>query len=399
MSSARTSPPASTRGRLHPFIRWPRAADAALALTLLLVTVFVAEGPHGTLVVRDPGELPTSVVLALTAAAVALYWRRSAPVLVTAVGLLAWVTVVAMGHGEVGAPPVFALYSLGRYEHQDMRALPLLGAASVMALVTATGRTWAEASLGAVAVCGLWLAGRSRRLQRTRLAERAAQQAAELRQILLEERTRIARELHDVVAHQVGLMTVQASAAKAVASHDLPAAIRAMSAVEQAGRDALGELRHLLGVLRPDPGEAELQPQPGLDSVPALVERVRVAGLDVTLTAHDLPENLPARVDLFAYRIVQEALTNVLKHAGPGTHARVLLRGEREELVVEVVDDGPAAVEEIATSGQPSPTTGAGHGIIGMRERATLVGGRLTAGPQGRGFAVVAHLPAGKGAP
>lgn len=114
-------------------------------------------------------------------------------------------------------------------------------------------------------------------------------------------------------------MTVQAGAAKAVAGRDLPAAIRAMSAVEQAGRDALGELRHLLGVLRPEATEADLQPQPGLDEVRALVERVRVAGVDVTLTAHGLPHDIPARVELCAYRIVQEALTNVLKHAGPGT--------------------------------------------------------------------------------
>ncbi len=399
MPSARMPPTtASVPGPLNPFARWPRAADAGLSLAVLIVSVSVIEGPHGTLLLQDPRELPAGVVLALVAAAAGLYGRRRAPALVAAVGITAWAVLVALGHGAMGAPPVFALYSLGRYDDRDGRALVVLGAAVAMALVAAAGRPLSEAALGAVVVCGVWLAGRARRLRRTRLAERDAQQAAQSRRILLEERTRIARELHDVVAHQVGLMTVQAGAAKAVAVRDLPAAIRAMSAVEEAGRDALGELRHLLGVLRPDATEPDLQPQPGLNEVPALVERVRVAGLDVTLTAHGLPREIPARVDLFAYRIVQEALTNVLKHAGPGTCARVLLSGGHDEVVVvHVVDDGLASAGEAATSGGSPPDTAAGHGIIGMRERAALLGGRLTAGPRGRGFAVVAHLPTREG--
>jgi signal transduction histidine kinase len=215
-----------------------------------------------------------------------------------------------------------------------------------------------------------------------------------------EERTRIARELHDVVAHRVSLMTVQAGAAKAVAAEDPEGALRAMGAVEEAGRQALDELRHLLGVLRPETDLDGLGPQPGLADLPRLVEQIRGAGLDVSLATDGVSAGLPARVDLFAYRIVQEALTNVLKHAGPGTRTEVRLGTDRNGIVIEVVDDGSADEGlESAVGRQPSDSdrrSRSGHGIVGMRERALLLGGTLEARPRpGGGFLVVAHLPTG----
>jgi signal transduction histidine kinase len=228
------------------------------------------------------------------------------------------------------------------------------------------------------------------RLRQQRAAQLRREQAAEARRIVIEERTRIARELHDVVAHRVSLMTVQAGGAKAVAGEDPAAALQAMGAVEEAGRQALDELRHLLGVLRPESDKVDgLGPQPGLGDLPRLIEQIRRAGVDVALTVDGLPAGLPARLDLFASRIVQEALTNVLKHAGPGARTEVRLRTDRSGLVIEVLNDGGGAIaDDVSAPG--------GHGIIGMRERALLLGGRLDAGPRaGGGFQVIAHLPTG----
>jgi signal transduction histidine kinase len=179
-----------------------------------------------------------------------------------------------------------------------------------------------------------------------------------------------------------------------VAAEDPEAALQAMGAVEEAGRQALGELRHLLGVLRPETDLDGLGPQPGLADLPRLVEQIRGAGVDVSLATDGVSAELPARVDLFAYRIVQEALTNVLKHAGPGAHAEVRLGTDRSGIVIEVLDDGHSAVV-MPGSGvdQGGPR---GHGIVGMRERALLLGGTLDARPSpGGGFRVVAHLPTG----
>jgi signal transduction histidine kinase len=239
-----------------------------------------------------------------------------------------------------------------------------------------------------------WYVGRRVQFREQRADQLRREQAAEARRIVVEERSRIARELHDVVAHRVSLMTVQAGAAKAVAAEDPEGALRAMGAVEEAGRQALDELRHLLGVLRPETDPDGLGPQPGLADLPRLVEQTRGAGLDVSLATAGVVAGLPARVDLFAYRIVQEALTNVLKHAGPGAHTEVRLGTDRRGVVIEVLDDGSGA------SGLAGPDVddagGRGHGIVGMRERARLLGGTLDARPRpGGGFRVVAHLPTG----
>jgi signal transduction histidine kinase len=181
---------------------------------------------------------------------------------------------------------------------------------------------WGDSAFGSVVMFGVWYVGRRLRLRAERAAELVSQRAAEDRRIVIDERARIARELHDVVAHRVSMMTVQAGAAQAVAADDPAAALEAMGAVEEAGREALAELRHLLGVLRPDADPDGLGPQPGLADLPRLIEQMQKAGLDVSLLTDSLPPALPTRVELSAYRIVQESLTNVLKHAGPGAGPR-----------------------------------------------------------------------------
>jgi signal transduction histidine kinase len=234
----------------------------------------------------------------------------------------------------------------------------------------------------------VWYIGRRLRIRGQRAAQLEREQAAEARRAVAEERTRIARELHDVVAHRVSLMTVQAGAAKTVAADDPESAAQAMHEVEKAGRQALDELRHLLGVLRPEAETEALGPQSGVADVPRLVDQFRAAGLDVSLTMGATRRDLPARVDLSVYRIVQEALTNVLKHAGPAARTEVRLSSNDQQVVIEVLDDG--------RGGTILP--GSGHGIVGMRERALLLGGSLDVGSRpGGGFQVVASLPVGGG--
>ena len=384
---------ATNRAFRGPFARWPRAADAVLALAVFLGLLFVVNSPSGSLAVRGGAPLPELPVLAVTGAA--LYWRRRAPVVVLGVALGAWVLLLAgSAHTIIGCAVIIANYCVGRYVVEP-RWGPA-GTAVAVTLIVLEGpdgpRTpsWQGPVFGGLIMLVAWYVGRRLRLRAERAEQLVREQAAEARRIVTEERTRIARELHDVVAHRVSLMTVQAGAAKAVATRDPDGALKAMGAVEEAGRQALAELRHLLGVLRPADGLDGLGPQPGLADLPKLVERMRAAGVEVALAGDDAPAGpIPARVDLFAYRIVQEALTNVLKHAGPGTRAEVRLGSDRREVAVEVVDDGGGIAAAL-------PSGGAGHGIVGMRERALLLGGTLDAGPEsGGGFRVTAHLPTG----
>ena len=206
---------------------------------------------------------------------------------------------------------------------------------------------------------------------------------SEARRAVAEERIRIARELHDVVAHTVSLIVVQAVAAQDVFDARPDQSRQALSAIESSGRAALAELRRLVGAVRPD-GEADgHDPQPGLERLDRLVDSVRAAGLDVTVRYEGEPVKAPAGVDLSAYRIVQEALTNTLRHAR-ASHAAVIVRYAPTRLEVEVRDDGRGVVG----------VADAGHGIVGMRERAAVLGGTLEVGPgPQRGFRVRAGLP------
>jgi signal transduction histidine kinase len=401
-------PPLGTAPRRFrgPFARWPRAADAVLAAALFLATVFLVEGPGDSVVIRPVGDVPVAALLVFAVASAALYWRRRAPLAVLGVALAAWAVTLGSGYADLGGVAIIALYSAGRHatEAQDRWARVGVGAAIVVVFVDVLtdSAPWGEAAFGAVVMFVAWYVGRRLRLRSERAAQLLREQAAEARRIVIEERTRIARELHDVVAHRVSLMTVQAGAAKAVAAEDPEGALRAMAAVEEAGRQALDELRHLLGVLRPETGLDGLVPQPGLADLPRLVEQTRGAGLDVSLATDGLSSELPARVDLFAYRIVQEALTNVLKHAGPGARTEVWLGSDRNGIVIEVVDDGRGTAKSLESAdgrqpvGSDRQSRSAGHGIVGMRERARLLGGTLEARPRpDGGFRVVAHLPTG----
>ncbi len=235
-----------------------------------------------------------------------------------------------------------------------------------------------------------WLAGfvAQARAEQTKAAEVRASRAEEerdtaMRVAVAEERTRIARELHDIVAHAVSVMVLQVGAVR----HKLPDALAeagdALRGVEQAGRGALAEMRHLLDAMREDGEDVELGPQPGLDRLDTLLQDVGRAGLPVRLYIDGDPHQLPRGIDISAYRIVQEGLTNALKHAH-ASHAEVALQYGADQLRIELRDDGQGAMTG----------NGHGHGLIGIRERVKLYGGEMTAGTNsGGGFALTAWLP------
>jgi len=236
-------------------------------------------------------------------------------------------------------------------------------------------------TIGAVAVMFLIrfvLGDRDRRLL---FAERERDLAA--REAVVEERARIARELHDAIAHDVSLIVVQAGAERLALNGATGSTTEVLQTIERTGRGALTEMRRLVGMLRGGEGEA-LAPQPSLGDLPRLLSQVREAGLPVELQVEGEQNKLPLGIELSAYRIVQEALTNALKHAGDA-HATVRISYSPEELEIEVADDG---------AGGPARADGGGHGLAGMRERVALYGGRLDAGRRAeRGFVVHAVLP------
>jgi signal transduction histidine kinase len=234
-----------------------------------------------------------------------------------------------------------------------------------------------------------WLVGyvlRRRVLQthelrrRAETAERA--RADEAARAVAEERGRIARELHDVIAHSVSVMVVQSAGVRRLLPLEMEREREALETVEKTGRQTLAEMRRLLGVLRTEADRPELRPQPGLTTIEQLVDQVRNAGLPVELAVEGDPVDLPPGIDLAAFRIVQEALTNTLRHAGPA-HAWVRVRYAPGELELTVSNDGKDADDD-----------GGGYGLVGMKERVNLYGGRLEAGPrEGGGFSVSARLP------
>jgi len=404
--SASVAPPlASALQRLWGSVtRRPRAADAALSVAVFVTTLFFGfDGSDAGLVMEAPGGRPWTVtrvgdvpfaaaLVLLALACAAIYWRRSQPFAVLWVTVIATALAAGIGYSQMGGglAMLVALYSVGRHASSDLWSyIGLGGASAVFGLDYLLGElTAAAVGFGLVVVSMAWYIGKRVRMRAEHAAQLERERAADADRAVAEERTRIARELHDVVAHRVSLMTVQAGAAKTIVGDDPQAALQAMEAVEHAGREALDELRHLLGVLRPKAEGGSLGPQPGLADVGRLVDQFGEAGLDVSLTKIDVPTDLPARVDLSAYRLVQEALTNVLKHAGPGARSEVRISLDNDAISIEITDDGHAATS----------LPGSGHGIMGMRERALLLGGSLTAGPRADGgFRVMARLPIGGG--
>jgi signal transduction histidine kinase len=244
---------------------------------------------------------------------------------------------------------------------------------------------WSAITFSIAWIVGFALGGKLRTTDvARRLAEQAEQEREEqARLAVAEERARIARELHDVVGHSVSVMTVQASAVRRLLEPDQDKVREALTVVEQTGRDALSEMRRMVGVLRRYEDAPELEPQPSLEHLERLVAHTREAGLPVDLRIEGKPTHLPAGIDLTAYRIVQEALTNAVKHAR-ADRAEVVVRYANGTVELTISDDGRGGGDG----------GGSGHGLVGMRERVSVYGGELEAGPQpGGGFRLRATLP------
>jgi len=383
-----------------PFTRWPRATDALivmLAFTLTLISVAVSELDDGDqLNAASIGDRPVGAFILLAVGAVALWWRRTRPIAVTAFELAVVIVWAIAGYGDgQDLILVAATYSVGRYSIDDRHSLATVAAAFSISVAGSIIDTSQRIDVfPAIIITVLpWYVGRRIRNRGdylTLLQERAerleAEQHAREREAVAAERTRIARELHDVVAHQVSMMTVQAGAAKTIARDDLDTAIDAMGDVERAGRRALGELRHLLGVLHRNAGERDhLGPQPGLAEVPLLADELRHTGAQVSLTLADVPDDLTTAHDLSGYRIVQESFTNIIKHAGPSPTVDVSIGFDDDSLIIDIANSTFAASPSLP---------GSGYGLAGMSERASLLGGTLTAGPEPpRRYRVTARLP------
>jgi signal transduction histidine kinase len=298
----------------------------------------------------------------------------------------------------LGIALLVAVYSVAAY---GRRWVPLTGLAGVEVALVAVqltpGRTGVGTLVGNLGVvAAAWLLGHfahNYRAYAARLEERTTEleQAREelARRAVVEERLRLARELHDVVAHAMSVIAVQSGVGAHIADTNPQGAAKALAAIEATSRAALEELRRLLGVLRQeDEPQADLAPAPGLADLDSLLAEVSKAGLAVRLQVHGTRPPLPAGLDLSAYRIVQEALTNVVKHAGPA-HAQVLVGYRDQDVTVEILDDGRGP-GTAASDGR----VGTGHGLIGMRERVQVFGGDLQTGPRpGGGFRVAARLP------
>ncbi|MFN2562356.1 MAG: sensor histidine kinase [Jatrophihabitans sp.] len=349
--------------------------------------------PHGRHLAR------AALLVGLT---MPLAWRRRQPLatvtavcLAISVQLLVVVAYVPLLTGLL--PMAIANYTAAAYAPRwRVASLPLVFAAEAFIYARIPEeRVGGEVVFAVFVLLGTWVVGDVVR-QRWLRAERAegaaeamvAEREAASEAALAEERTRIARELHDVISHTVSVMAVQAGAARTLLDTEPDAARAALLSVEAAARSAVGELQRLLTVLRDDDAAPDRNPQPGLGQLRALVDQVRTAGLPVELNIIELPPLSPG-VDLAAFRIVQESLTNALKHAGAAT--TVTVDHTEAGLHIEVRDLGP---------GRRANGSGGGHGLIGMRERAQLYGGVLRAAdhPDG-GFVVDLQLPTGTGVP
>ena len=328
----------------------------------------------------------------------AMLFRRRAPFvapLVVAAGAVVFSLLDANSAYETDSMflvLILAAWAAGSLVDSRQAAVALLAvlASGWTVFIRAADVPWTELLWLTFPLTGIFVmsAASARHSEQARLAEERARRSEEqaLRAVT-EERSRISRELHDVVAHSVSVMTVQASAVRRLLKPEQEREREALLVVEETGRQALTEMRRLLGIMREEGASAERTPQPGLATIGNLVEHAREAGLPVELTVEGEPVELPPGVDLSAYRIVQEALTNALRHAGPA-HAWVAVRYGGDDVEIEVENDGRSDGDGAA----------GGHGLVGMRERVALCGGELTAGPRkGGGFSISARLPVGGG--
>jgi signal transduction histidine kinase len=340
---------------------------------------------------RTADALGVALLLLVT---LPIAWRRHAPLLVFGVSGVAFFLYEALGYAPPPLPfaPLIALYSVA----VSSAALTATAATAVMAIgvaaaaVTHRGPLTHDQFLAyllstvAAGVLGYGVQLRSRVASLEQQAVRLAREQTDRTELAVEqEQARIARELHDIVAHNISVIVALAGAARRVADSELEHARQALGSIELTGREALTEMRRLLGVLRTDRDGVERAPQPGLDRLPFLVAQVEQAGLPVQLTIHGSPRPLPAGIELSAYRIVQEALTNTLKHAGM-TRAAVVLGYHNGHLELRINDDGHGTTADLVP----------GQGLVGMQQRAALLGGELAMGPgPDGGFQVMAKLP------
>lgn len=382
-----------------PFERWPHFTDLLIALLSFLLNLLMWSQDGGRDVLAMASLTDVGAYLCVFIGNFALLWRRSHPWQVHAVilGISIFLFLAAPVDGIVAL--AFSLYSLGRYEAN--RRASMAGAFAALAFVIVSTGAFdtpsASRTIVIITVIGLWYLGRRLRFrgEYLRLLEERAQhlereRTAESERAVAAERTRIAREMHDIVAHQVSLMTVQAGAARTIGMSDPAAAFDAMASVETAGRQALSEMRHLLGALRPVNTEDTLEPQPAISDLSKLVSQVSEVGLTVQLQTCGNLSGLPARLELTAYRIVQEALTNIIKHVGASAHVSITIEGHSQDIVITIKDNGKGS----------SAVQASGHGIIGMSERAQLLGGSFKAGRAiDGGFEVCAVLPRESGEP
>jgi len=352
-----------------------RIVDIAVPALVAVFLVMLILGPPR----EDP---PWTLVgmLAGIAQGAALYWRRSHPervMLITLAGGL----VIQLIFPD-GVFPYAGLIAIGSLAAARPPRVSLLALAALLGLTALNYFTQPseDATFAMLLPVVAWALGEAARNRRIAIVQAS-------RRAVGDEQARIARELHDVIAHSVSVIVVQASAADDVFDERPDQARAALRSIESAGREALAELRRLLGAVRPDADGEPAHPQPGLDRLGELAEPLRAAGLEVALTREVAGDAaaLPAGVDLSAYRIVQEALTNTLRHAG-ATRAEVTVRSGPGMLELDVLDDGRSTTAPSAD--------GSGRGIAGMRERATMLGGTLEAGPlPDGGFRVHARLP------
>lgn len=372
-----------------------RLVDGFLGLVIALVSL---PGLMPTLddSRRDPDAGSLVLILLMT---LPVAYRRVAPDIVMGTTGLATVVYYALGYPDTPAAlgTLVALYSVAAHGNRKLAVQALVYTTiglSISVLVSDPGDLTLQILISNYIIYGTaWVIGdnvRTRRAYTVELEARAARLEQERetnsREAVIDERRRIAREMHDVVAHNVSVMVVQAGAARRVMDTKPDQARTALSSIETTGRQALTEMRRLTGVLRRE-DEPDKAPQPGLDCLDELIEKTCEAGLPVDVVLEGRPYDLPQSVDLSAFRIVQEALTNSLKHAGP-SKAVVWLKYGPGRLDLRVTDDGRGAAEQLS-NGRP-----AGHGLVGMRERVALFGGDLKTGPlPGGGYEVMATLP------
>ena len=381
---------------------WRRSPvrDAVYAVVMTVISVLGAYAEAHPRQVSDQipagtsaAHTPTAALLLVVLAGLVLIGRNQWPLAVYAVSVGAVTLYSALGYvnGAALLLPVVAVYTLATKVTPPLAIAGLMTATGLNNAFGPTGGDfWVIPGVIGVACLG-GIAVASRRAYVTSIQARAEQEA---RRRIDDERLRIARDLHDVVAHTMATINVQASAAAQLLTDRPEAAAEALQTIRAASKDGLRELRTILNVLRRADEAEPTQPAPGLAQLGPLIDRAGLAGLPATLTVTGPPRPLPVAVELAAYRIVQESLTNTIRHAGQAT-ATVTLAYRDTDLLIEVTDTGRGPALGAAREADPAERgAGSGHGLAGMRERAASVGGAIEAGPRAAGgFRVAARLP------